>query len=60
MNGNLGKYLKILQQKMYEMGKQIVSSSNLLLLRWEISLCRNVLKGRVMLIKRVNFGVFLS
>jgi hypothetical protein len=43
------------------MGKKIVSSSNLLLLRQEISLCGDVLKGqRVMLIKWENFGAFLS
>jgi hypothetical protein len=28
MNGNLGKFFKILKQKMYLMGKKIVSSSN--------------------------------
>jgi hypothetical protein len=43
------------------MGKKIVSSSNLLLLRLEIFLCGDVLKGqRVMLIKWENFGAFLS
>jgi hypothetical protein len=41
------------------MGKKIVSSSNLLLLRWEIFLCWDVLKGQcVMLIKWENFGAF--
>jgi hypothetical protein len=41
--------------------KNIVSSSNLLLLRREISLCGEVLKGqRVMLIKLESFGAFLS
>jgi hypothetical protein len=43
------------------MGKKIVSSSNLLLLRLEISLCGDVLKGqRVILIKWEDFGAFLS
>jgi hypothetical protein len=43
------------------MSKKIVLSSNLLLLRWEISLCRDVLKGQyVMLIKWKNFGDFLT
>jgi hypothetical protein len=43
------------------MGKKIVSSSNLLLLRQEIFLCGDVLKGqRIMLIKWENFGAFLS
>jgi hypothetical protein len=41
------------------MGKKIVSSSNLLLLRQEMFLCRDVLKGQhVMLIKWENFGAF--
>jgi hypothetical protein len=57
----LGKFFKVLQQKMYQMGKKIVLSSNLLLLRQEISLCRDILKGQhVMLIKWENFGAFLS
>jgi hypothetical protein len=39
----------------------MVSSSNLLLRRWQISLCVDVLKGQpVMLIKWENFGAFLS
>jgi hypothetical protein len=60
-NGNLGKFFKILKQKMYEMGKKIVSLSNLLLLRQGIFLCRDVLKGQhVMLIKWENFGAFVS
>jgi hypothetical protein len=60
MNGNSGKFFKILKQKMYEMGKRIVSPLNLLLLRWEMSLYRDVLKGQhVMLIKLENFGAFL-
>jgi hypothetical protein len=60
-SGNLGKFFKILKQKMYEMGKKIVSSSNLLLLRWEIFLFGDVLKGQhVMLSKWENFGAFLS
>jgi hypothetical protein len=43
------------------MGKKIVSSSNLLLLRREIFLRGDVLKGKhVMLIKWENFGAFLS
>jgi hypothetical protein len=43
------------------MGKKIVSSSNLLLLRQEISLFGDVLKGqRVRLMKWENFGAFLS
>jgi hypothetical protein len=43
------------------MGKKIVSSSTLLLLRQEIFLCGDVLKGQhVMLIKWENFGAFLS
>jgi hypothetical protein len=43
------------------MGKKIVLSSNLLLLRQEIFLCGVVLKGQhVMLIRWVNFGAFLS
>jgi hypothetical protein len=43
------------------MGEKIVSSSDLLLLRQEISLCRDVLKGqRVILMKWENFGAFLS
>jgi hypothetical protein len=41
------------------MGKEVVSSSNLLLLRQEIFLCRDVLKGQsVMLIKWENSGAF--
>jgi hypothetical protein len=60
-NGNLGKFCNILKQKMYEMGKKKFSSSNLLLLGREISLCWNVLKGqRVILIRWENFGAFLS
>jgi hypothetical protein len=43
------------------MGKKIMPLSNLLLLWWEIFLCRDALKGqRVMLIKWENFGAFLS
>jgi hypothetical protein len=43
------------------MGKNIVSSLDLLLLRWEIFLCGDVLKGQhVILMKWDNFGVFLS
>jgi hypothetical protein len=42
------------------MGKKIVSS-NLLILRRDIALCGDVLKGQhVMLIKWENFGSFLS
>jgi hypothetical protein len=42
------------------MGKKIVSSSNLLRLRWEILLCGDVLKGQcVLLIKWDSFGAFL-
>jgi hypothetical protein len=40
------------------MGKKIVSSSNLLLLRWEIFLCGDVLKGQHVML--INFGAFLS
>jgi hypothetical protein len=58
-NGNLGEFFKILKQKMYEMGKKIVSLSNLLLLRREIFVCGDVLKGQhVMLIKWENFMLF--
>jgi hypothetical protein len=43
------------------MGKKIVSSSDLLLLRREIFLCGDLLKGQhIMLIKWENFGAFLS
>jgi hypothetical protein len=43
------------------MGKKIVLSSNLLLLRQEIFLWGDVLKGQhVMLIKWENFGALLS
>jgi hypothetical protein len=43
------------------MGKKIVLLSNSLLLRREIFLCGDVLKGQhVMLIKWENFGAFLS
>jgi hypothetical protein len=57
----MGKFFKILKRKMYSMGKKIVSSSNLLLLRWEVSLCGGVLKGQhVVLIKWENFSAFLS
>jgi hypothetical protein len=43
------------------MGKNIVSSSNLLLVRREIFLCGDLLKGQhVMLIKWENIGAFLS
>jgi hypothetical protein len=43
------------------MGKKIVLSLNLLLLRQEIFLCGDVFKGQhVMLIKWENFGAFLS
>jgi hypothetical protein len=43
------------------MGKKIVSLSNLLLLRWEIFLFRDVLKGKsVMLIKWENYGAFFT
>jgi hypothetical protein len=59
MNGNLRKFFKILEQKMYSMGKKIVSSSNLLFLGPEIFLCMDVLKGQhVTLIKWKNFGAF--
>jgi hypothetical protein len=59
MNGNSGKFFKILKQKMNSMGKKIVLSSNLLLLRWEISLRGDVLKGQhLMFIKWENFGAF--
>jgi hypothetical protein len=48
-------------RKCIKLVKKIVSSSNWLLLRWEIFLCRDVLKGQhVMLIKWENFGAFLS
>jgi hypothetical protein len=41
------------------MGKKIVLSSNLLLLRCEIFLCRDISKRQcVMLIKWENFGAF--
>jgi hypothetical protein len=50
-NGSWGILFKILVQKMCEMGKKILVSSILLLLRWEILLLRAVLKvQRVMLI----------
>jgi hypothetical protein len=43
------------------MGKKIVSSSDLLLLRREISLCGDILKGQhVTFIKWENFRAFLS
>jgi hypothetical protein len=43
------------------MGKKIVSSSDLLLLRQEIFLCGDVLRGQhVMLLKWENFGAFVS
>jgi hypothetical protein len=43
------------------MGKKVVLLSNLLFLRREISLCKDVLKQqRVMLIKWENFGAFSS
>jgi hypothetical protein len=59
-NGNLGKFFKIMKEKMYYIGKKIVLLSNLLLLRWDISLCADVLKGqRVMLMKWENFGALL-
>jgi hypothetical protein len=55
----LGESLKILKQNVLN-GQKIVLSSNLLLLREEISLCGDVLKGQcVMLIKWENFGTFL-
>jgi hypothetical protein len=60
-NGNSGKFFRILKETLYLMAKEIISSSNLLLLRREISLCGDVLKGqRVMLIKWENFGAILS
>jgi hypothetical protein len=60
MNGNWGKFFKILKQKMYYMGKKIVSLSELLLFGQEFSLCRDVLRGKwVILIKWENFGAFL-
>jgi hypothetical protein len=60
MNGNSGKFFEILKQKMFYMGKKIVLSSKLLLFGQEFSLCRDVLRGKcVMLIKWENFGAFL-
>jgi hypothetical protein len=59
MNGNMGKFFKILKQKIIKWVKKIVSLSNLLLHRRKIFLCRDVLKGQyVMLIKWENSGAF--
>jgi hypothetical protein len=56
-----GNSLRFWNRKCIEMGKKIVSSSILLLLRQEIFLCRDILTGQhTMLIKRENFGPFLS
>jgi hypothetical protein len=61
MNGNLGKFFKVLKQEICSMGKKIVFLSNWLLLRQEIFLCGDVLKGRhAALIKWENLGAFLS
>jgi hypothetical protein len=55
-----GNSSRFWNRKCIKWAKKIVSSSNLLLLRWEISLCRDVLNRQsVMLIKYENFGAFL-
>jgi hypothetical protein len=56
-----GNSLRFWHRKCIKRVKKIVSSSNLLLLKWDIFLCGDVLNGQhVMLIKWENFGALLS